>query len=294
MRILPILLTTRQITTTRQMDPFPALEGPSCITMRSASVLEISDNINAECGTFDVTLNTLPVPVRPPDRRPASTLRLTLTILQLSLVNLLSSFTNGIITVGLPTIAQFLFLPRSLYLWPSSVYSLTCGSILLIAGSLADLLGSRNLELLGILVLGLFTLACGLSSTGVQLVIFRALQGVAMGIHLPASVALVAREVPEGRPRNVGFACLGLSQPLGFSIGLVASGIMIERAGWRLGFYVSGGILVLLAGAALWMLPKVELNTSIGMVKKALLTKVDWVGSALASGGLALMAYVLA
>ena len=167
--------------------------------------------------------------------------------------------------------------------------------MLLIAGSVADLLGPRRVELVGILVLGLFTLACGLSTTGVQLVIFRALQGFAMAMHLPASVALVAAGVPDGRARNIGFACLGLSQPLGFSVGLVTSGIMIERAGWRSGFYVSGGTTLLAAVAALWMLPKVKPDRpSISRIGRALYTEIDWIGGALASGGLALLAYVLA
>jgi MFS family permease len=139
--------------------------------------------------------------------------------------------------------------------------------MLLIAGSVADLLGPRRVELVGILVLGLFTLACDLSTTGVQLVIFRALQGFAMVMHLPVSVALVAAGVPEGRARNIGFACLGLSQPLGFSAGLVASGIMIERAGWRSGFYVSGGTALLTAVTTVWMLPKVKPDRpSIGRI----------------------------
>jgi len=39
---------------------------------------------------------------------------------------------------------------------------------------------NRRVELVAILLLGLFTLACGLSTIGMQLVIFRALQGFAM------------------------------------------------------------------------------------------------------------------
>lgn len=274
----------------------PVLAAPSRNPTTSKGSLESSHNVSAETGSLGhATADELSVPPPASELKPASRLRLTLTILQPSLVNFLSSFTNGIIIVGLPVIAQSLSLPRSLYLWPSSVYGLTSGSMLLIAGSIADLLSPHRVELIGILVLGLFTLACGLSTTGVQLVIFRALQGFAMAMHLPASVALVAAAAPEGRARNIGFACLGLSQPLGFSVGLVASGIMIERAGWRSGFYMSGGATLLAAVAALWMLPKVKPGRqSISRIGRTLYTDIDWIGGALASGGLALLAYVLA
>jgi len=274
----------------------PVLEAPSFNPTEPKGSLESSHNISADSRSLGHAIaNELSVPPPGAELTPASTLHLTLTILQPSLINFLSSFTNGVITVGLPTIAQSLSLPRSLYLWPSSVYGLTSGSLLLIAGSVADLLGPRRVELVGIFILGVFTLACGLSTTGVQLVIFRALQGFAMAMHLPASVALVAAGVPEGKSRNIGFACLGLSQPLGFSVGLVASGIMIERAGWRSGFYVSGGTTLLAAVAALWMLPNVKPDhPNISTIGRALYTEIDWIGGALASGGLAMLAYVLA
>lgn len=231
-----------------------------------------------------------------PIQRP-STLAVTLTILQPSFVNFLTSFTNGIITVGLPVIAKEIDLPRSLYLWPSSVYGLTSGSILLLAGAVADLIGAKKVELVGCVGLGIFTLACGFSQTGIQLVIFRAIQGIAMAMHLPASVAIVASAVPSGRPRNIGFASLGLSQVFGFSVGLVASGIMVDRIGWRSGFYISGGALLATAVAAFRGLPSVA--PSIGdedprSIWQKIYDEVDWIGGLIASGGLALLSYTLA
>lgn len=225
-----------------------------------------------------------------------STPRLILTIFMPSLISFWASFTNGIITVGLPVIARSISLERALYLWPQSVYGLTSGAALLIAGAVADIIGARPLELLGIFLLGSFTLACGLAQTGVQLVVFRAIQGVCLAMHLPASVSIISTALPSGKTRNVAFACLGLSQPLGFSVGLVLSGIMIERSGWRSGFYLSGGGTLVAAIAAYWALPKV--NTAVAAEGRStwerLRKDVDWVGGIIASGGLAILAYVLA
>ncbi|KAJ4358620.1 uncharacterized protein N0V89_003204 [Didymosphaeria variabile] len=225
-----------------------------------------------------------------------STPRLVLTIFVPSLIGFWASFTNGIITVGLPVIARSISLERALYLWPQSVYGLTSGAVLLIAGSVADIVGARSVELLGVFLLGAMTLACGLSQTGIQLVVFRAIQGVALAMHLPASVSIITAAVPAGRARNLGFACLGMSQPLGFSVGLVLSGIMIEKAGWRSGFYLSGGATLVAAMAAYWALPKVNTAVVAGgrSTWERLRKDVDWVGGIIASGGLAILAYVLA
>jgi MFS family permease len=226
----------------------------------------------------------------------ASNLQTFLTIFTPSFVGFLASFTNGVVTIGLPEIARSLSLDRSLYLWPSSVYGLTSGACLLIAGSIADIVGARPVELLGITLIGVFTLACGFSRAGEQLVVFRALQGVALAMHLPASVALISGAVPSGRARNLGFACLGFSQPLGFAVGLVISGILVEKVGWRSGFYLSGGALLTTAAAAVWSLPKIKTGSQDGILAlaKRVGKEVDWIGGMISSGGLAILAYVLA
>jgi MFS family permease len=233
----------------------------------------------------------------PVDIRPLSKLQLVMTILQPTVTNFFASFASGIITVGLPVIAKSISLQRSLYLWPSSVYSLTSGAALLIAGSVADIIGARGVEVCGVFLLGLFILVCGFAQTGTQLVIFRAMQGMALAMHIPAQVSIVAGSIPAGRARNIGFSFLGLSQPLGFSFGMVSSGIMIEKIGWRFGFYLSGGVMLVTAVISYFTLPKVK-SEGEGLSTPDLLRKlwkdVDWIGGTIAGSGLALLSYVLA
>lgn len=167
--------------------------------------------------------------------------------------------------------------------------------MLLIAGSVADIVGPRSVELSGIFLLGIFTLACGFAETGVQLVLFRALQGIAMAMHLPASVAIIAGAVPPGKTRNVAFACLGLSQPLGFSVGLVLSGIIIEKANWNVGFYLSGAAILVAFGISFWVLPNPSTSSvDSRSIWRKMWNDIDWIGGTIASGGLAILAYVLA
>lgn len=227
---------------------------------------------------------------------PKSNLQTFLTIFTLSAVSFLGSFSSGAITVGLPDIARDISLDRSLYLWPSSVYGLTSGASLLIAGSVADIVGARPVGLLGIFFLGTVALACGFANSGEQLVAFRALQGIALAMFLPASVASIAKAVPSGRPRNFGFACLGFSQPLGFAVGLVVSGVMIQKAGWRSSFYLTGSATLCTSVAATWALPKIrdgEQEIAVVLFKK-ICNNVDWVGALISCSGLAILAYTLA
>jgi len=229
--------------------------------------------------------------LEPTARNHVKTARAILIILQVSLVNFFTSLTTGLIVVGLPRIAADLDLPTRLYLWPSSVYGLTAGSTLLLAGAIADVVGARAVEPVGCTLLGVFTLACGLSRTGIQLVLFRAFQGVGSAIHIPCSVSLVAQYVPSGRNRNIGFACLGLSQPLGFSLGLVLGGVFVDTIGWRTGFYIAGVVMLVQAAGTLKIIPA---DSRARNVLHQLRTEIDWVGALIACAGLALFSYVLA
>ena len=135
-------------------------------------------------------------------------------------------------------------------------------------------------------------LACGFARTGIELIMFRALHGIALSLCLPTSVAIVANAVPTGRPRNIGFACLGFVMPLGFSLGLVLGGVLLDTIGWRFGYYLCGALTLLLFVVSTWALPA-DKPVEGGNLKK-LKTDIDWVGAALASTCLALFSYVLA
>lgn len=282
-------VTTETITSSEVIELYPiskdAIRNPS--TARTKASVEAPENSGKSSDTE--SSSSL-------QHKRNSNLQTSIAIFIPSFVGFLASFTNGVITVGLPVIARAISLERSLYLWPSSVYGLTSGAALLIAGSIADIVGARSVELVGITLLGIFSLACGFAQTGAQLVAFRALQGVALAMHLPASVAIITGAVPSGRARNLGFACLGFSQPLGFAVGLVLSGVMIERAGWRSGFYLSGSCTLAVALAAVWALPKLKTqsnDSSLATLKKVG-REIDWIGGIISSGGLAILAYVLA
>lgn len=157
--------------------------------------------------------------------------RFIIVIVQLSSIALITSFTTGIIIIGIPAIAPSLHLHESLLVWPYSVFYLTNGSCLLLAGAIADAVGARTVNLLGTFSLATFILACGLVRTGIELIMMRAIQGAASAMVVPSSISLVSRWVPSGRPRNMGFASLGLSMCVGLSLGLVIGGVLIDTLG---------------------------------------------------------------
>lgn len=82
---------------------------------------------------------------------------------------LFSSLCNGIIVVSLPAIANTLNLDKGLLLWPTSAFYLTAGSCLLMAGSIADVAGTKRVNLTGSLLCAAFAIGCGLAQTVSQI-----------------------------------------------------------------------------------------------------------------------------
>ncbi|RAR03203.1 integral membrane protein [Stemphylium lycopersici] len=207
-------------------------------------------------------------------------------------VTLVSSMLSGVMTVTLPTVARELELAPSLLLWPISVHALTCGCTLLLLGSVADVIGSRPMYLVGCLLQSVFTLACGLSQSGMQLIVFRAFAGVSISFCLPSAVSIITNTFPEGKSRNIAFASMGGGQPIGFSFGLVLGGIFADTIGWRWGFYMSAITNTIVFVIGLLGLPKVDNKQP--HVWSRLKNDIDWVGILFGSASLALLSYCFA
>jgi MFS family permease len=240
------------------------------------------------------TLSTVSRPQQNDDQASYSRLKRVGIISQLAGVNFCSSAINGLVVVGLPTMAADLNLPESLAFWPSSVTNLGTAATLLLAGSIADAFGARAVDLAGCFTIAAFVLGAAGSSNGSQLVAMRAIQGVGTALHFSSSVALVTQAIPKGRSRNMAFACLGLSQPLGFSFGLVVGGFLIDASGWRTGWYIFGSIALFLSFVGLWVLPKNPESLTFRGRLTRVKTRIDWIGALLITAFMSMLCYLLA
>ena len=213
-------------------------------------------------------------------------------IMAVSLMTLMSTVLSGILAVALPKVAHDIGLEDGLLLWPASVYSLSCACTLLFFGSLADVVGAKNNYTAGSLLSVGWILACGFARTGVQLIVFRALHGIAISMCLPSSVSILTTNFEPGQRRNMAFASLGAAQPTGFLIGLFLGGILTDLVSWRLCFYLVAGVNAAVLLLSVFCIPDnpVERGTAVERFR----SKVDWFGVLLISSALGLLSYVLA
>ena len=100
---------------------------------------------------------------------------------------------------------------------------LASGCCFLLSGKVAGLIGNRTVSLSGCLVM-----TVSLAAAGGQFIVFRAIQGLGAVMCLPTKISIWTSAVPKGRLRNLGFACLSFSSPIGLRVGFLLLGAFGE------------------------------------------------------------------
>jgi MFS family permease len=141
------------------------------------------------------------------------------------------------VNIALPTIARDLDISGSAISWTITSYSLIFGSLLLLGGRAADLLGRRRMFLSGLGIFTVASFASALAGTAGALFVARAGQGLGAALLSPAALAIVMSAF-QGRQRAKALAAWGAVGGAGAAIGVLAGGVLTELD-WRLIFYVN-------------------------------------------------------
>lgn len=126
----------------------------------------------------------------------------------------------------------------SIMAWVTTAYMLTSTTIVPIAGKLADVYGRRAIYIAGLVTFMLGSALCGTSATMLQLILYRALQGIGGGIMMPLAMTVVGDVFPpaeRGKWQGLMGALFGLSAAVGPTIG----GWIVDYASWQWVFYIN-------------------------------------------------------
>jgi EmrB/QacA subfamily drug resistance transporter len=188
-----------------------------------------------------------------------------------------------IVNVALPDIQQSLHSSFSDLQWVVDAYALSLASLLLTAGSLADLFGRRILFAIGLTAFTVGSLFCGLAQSSEWLILARAGQGVGGAIMFSTSLALLAQAF-QGRDRGVAFGIWGSITGVAVAIGPVIGGVLTSGLSWKWIFFVNIPIGVFAVAVTLL---KVEESRQEGA------RRPDWTGFVVFTGALVSLVYAL-
>ena len=180
-----------------------------------------------------------------------------------------------IVNVALPAIRSSLHGGLADQQWVVEAYLLTLSALLLLGGSLGDVLGRRRVFSAGLLGFGACSLGCALAPSVPVLIGARALQGVAGALLVPSALALIVDHFgPDERAAAIGTwtAWAGVATV----IGPLGGGALVQAASWRWIFVIN----LIPVGVTVALLRRLPADATTPR-------RVDWIGGVLCVLGLA-------
>jgi EmrB/QacA subfamily drug resistance transporter len=201
---------------------------------------------------------------------PVADARRTLVLAACLMGTFMAAVESTIVATAMPTIIADLH-GFNLFSWVFTVYLLSQAVSIPVYGRLADLYGRKRMFFVGAGLFMVGSALCGFSTSMVQLVVFRLLQGFGAGGVQPVAMTILGDiYTPAERARVQGIvsAVFGVSAVVGPSLGA----FLVEHANWQLVFWVNLPI-----GAAAIAMIAAFLREDL----RPRARRIDWLGSLL-------------
>ena len=161
--------------------------------------------------------------------------KLILTGLLISL--LIVSLDSTITTTAMPKIIASLG-GLQYYVWPFTIYLTTVIISAMLSGKLSDFYGSKKILIGSLIVFVTGSVLCGFSHNMLELIIFRAIQGLGAGIIVTVPKKIIAEMVPP-RQRGKYMGLFGIGGAISSVVGPTLGGIITDTLGWQWIFFVN-------------------------------------------------------
>jgi EmrB/QacA subfamily drug resistance transporter len=144
-----------------------------------------------------------------------------------------------IMNIALPSAQRALHFSTVDRQWVVTAYTLAFGSLLLLGGRLADLLGRKVTFLTGLVGFAGVSAIGGASVNFTMLVVARACQGAFAALLVPSALSLLTTTFTTQKDRGKAFGVYGAIAAAGGAVGLLLGGVLTEYLSWRWTLYVN-------------------------------------------------------
>ncbi|MFF2853009.1 MFS transporter [Streptomyces sp. NPDC058001] len=145
---------------------------------------------------------------------------------------------NTVLNVAIPSLTRELDASTADIQWMINAYSLVQSGLLLTAGSSADRYGRRKMLAAGLALFGIGSLAAGLSQSSGQLIAARAGMGIGGALLITTTLAVVV-QIFDDSERVKAIGIWSTVNSLGFAVGPLLGGVMLEHFWWGAIFLIN-------------------------------------------------------
>jgi EmrB/QacA subfamily drug resistance transporter len=173
-----------------------------------------------------------------------------LVLVVLGLGQFMSLLDTTAVNVSIPSIQADLHISQVSLSWVLNAYLVTFGACLLVAGRLGDLVGRKQVFIVGLAIFSFASLLCGLSDSATMLIASRFLQGVGAAVECAMILGIIVSMFPDSAQRNRAIGIYAFLGAAGGSIGLLIGGLITASIGWHWIFFVNIpiGIVAMVVG----------------------------------------------
>jgi EmrB/QacA subfamily drug resistance transporter len=188
-----------------------------------------------------------------------------------------------IVNIAIPNMIDKLHASLDDVLWVLNAYALVLAVLVITAGRLGDLIGTRTMFAYGIAVFTAASAACGFAPGPGWLIAFRAVQGLGAAMLMPQTLAIVTMTFPPER-RGAAFGIWGAVAGLATIAGPTLGGLLVTAFDWRWIFFVNLPIGIAVLALTFVIIPDLRPGRR---------HQLDFLGVALASAALLAICYGL-
>ncbi|MGW8380896.1 MFS transporter [Streptomyces sp. ODS28] len=230
-------------------------------------------------------------PLSPPAApvAPVRGVRAVAVLTAVALSGFIAMLDNTVVHVALPSMQRELSLSAEELEWVAVSYVLVFSTLMLLGGRLSDLVGRRAVLVAGLCVFTAASVCAGLAESGASLIAARGVQGAGAACVIPASLAVVAGDLPE-RSRTFAVGVWTAALAVALASGPVLGGAVTEHGGWEWVFLLNLPFGVV---AALLALAVPRRCVGVRRSPSALLRVLDMPGVLLSGVALFLLTYAL-
>jgi EmrB/QacA subfamily drug resistance transporter len=144
-----------------------------------------------------------------------------------------------VVNVALPSIQDDLGFTQASLAWVVNAYMIAFGGLLMLAGRFGDILGRKNVFMVGLGVFTVASLLCGVAPSQEVLVGARFVQGVGGAMTSAVILGMIVTMFPEPREQAKAIGVFAFVASAGGSVGLLAGGVLTQSINWHWIFFVN-------------------------------------------------------
>jgi EmrB/QacA subfamily drug resistance transporter len=171
---------------------------------------------------------------------------------------------GSVVNIAVPAIQKSLGANLSDIQWIINSYMLFLATLILISGALGDRFGVKRIFSLGIIVFTVSSFLCGISNGILQLIIFRAIQGIGAAMMVPGSLSIITTSFESREHGKVIGLWSGVSGGIA-ALGPLLGGYLVQVFGWPSIFFINIPLGIIALLITLKYIPLTKFNKSYKM-----------------------------